>query len=701
MGNTKIFRKPQADWRTYLIAVVTYVLLFVIFLSYYFPDFTFVLTAGKPAPYNIISPIDDQIEDKDRTQAAQDEAASRVPVVYNKNNLVLADSFQKIDILFNLAIAVVRDRTLLTPDERADQFRLYIVSQQDQVGTVPSEQTIKGMIDLNTAQIEDVRMGVEWVVKKLLDEGINEYSVSEIPRKVVSVVNQLGYPPETRSLINQLAPLFIKQNLEIDTEATNANRQVARDSVAPIIREIKKGEIIVKAGEVITTSDIDVFKRVGIARPVRDWRVWLGISLLPLALIVAIALIIYTSKKLHFNEFGQLIFLALLVIFYLATSRILVGVSLFFGLIIVFAFLLGMFFDNTIAVRVIFVVAPFTALFKTIGNTPLSSVAIIAIGFSLIGYLTIFTMPNVKRFLDFLIVGAYAFSGMVFSCVLFVLFAEMPVTIMINNLIVALISGLTQFFLAFGLTPLLEYFTSTTTVFRLLELSDLNHPALKQLIMEAPGTYQHSIFVGNMASVACEQIGANSLVARVGGYYHDLGKIKKPELFIENQPADFENPHDRMTPSASAQFIISHVHDGLEFADKYRIPRIIKDFMISHHGTSTVGYFLRKARNVDPLVDESVYRYDGMIPRTKEQAIVMIADAVESAGRAIQPEASKIDELVERLVNERIQDGQFNSAPISMAELTTVKRVFVRQLAAIRHRRIQYDTGKTSGNGQG
>jgi cyclic-di-AMP phosphodiesterase PgpH len=701
MGNTKIFKKPTADWRTYLIAVSTYIIILLILLSFYFPDFTFVLTAGKPAPYNIISPIDDQIEDVDRTTKARDDAAKSVPTVYNKNNNVLIDSLGKIDIIFNSTIAIIRDRSLFTNDDRVKELRSMLVSQPVALGFMPKDDALQAMVDLNTAQLEDLRYAVILVVNKLLEEGINEVSVPEIPRKVNSVVLQLGYPPDIRALINVLSPYFIRQNMEMDQQATLELQQQARNSVAPIVREVKKGEIIVKAGDIITSTDIDVFKRVGIARPVRDWRIWIGILLLPLALIIAVALIIYTSRKLHFDEHGHLLLLAILIVFYLATARFLVGIETFFAMITLFAFIVAMFFDNTIAVRVIFVVAPFTALFKTIGSSSASSVAIISIGFGLIGYLTIFTMPKVRRFVDFFIVGAYSLGGTILAAVLYALFAELPMMLMISTVTAAIISSLVQFFLGLGLTPLLEYLTGTTTVFRLLELSDLNHPALKQLVMEAPGTYQHSIVVGNMASVACERIGADSLLSRVGGYYHDLGKLKNPQIFIENQPADMDNPLEKLTPSMSANIIIAHTKDGIEIAQKYRIPKVVQEFMITHHGTSAVGYFLNKAKTIDPLVDESTYRYSGIIPKTKEEAIVMMADAVESAGRAVQPEAPKIEGLIDKLIGDRIADGQFADAPISMSELTTIKKVFISQIASFRHRRIQYDTGKENRSGQG
>lgn len=700
MGNTKIFTKPQANWKTFLIAILAYILILIVLLSYYFPDFTFVLKTGIVAPYNIISPIDDQIEDIDRTTQERDKAASRVPDVYNKNNMVLIDSLNKIDIVFNSAGFVVRDRYLLTTQDRLNSLKDILVNQPVQLGFTIKDQILGQVVDLNSAEVEDLRSNVELVVTKLLNEGINELSVPEIPRKIASVSVQLVATNEVRQLTNSISPFFIRQNMEFNNVATAELKQQARNSIAPIIREIKKGEIIVKAGDVITDTDIEVFKRVGISRPIRDWRIWLGILMLPLALITAVALIIHTSKKLHFNEHGNLLFLAFLIVFYLATARYLVGISVFFAMITVFAFLMGMFFDNTIAVRVIFVVAPFTALFKTIGNTPSSSIAIIGIGFGLIGYLTIFTMPKVKRFVDFFIVGAYSIAGTVFASILYALFAELPFLVMANTIMIATISALVQFFLALGLTPLLEYITSTTTVFRLLELSDLNHPALKQLILEAPGTYQHSIVVGNMASVACEKIGANSLQARVGGYYHDLGKLKNPVIFIENQPADCENPHDKLTPSMSANLIINHTTDGIDLADKYRLPVVVKEFMITHHGTSTVSYFLKKAKSVDPLVDESTYRYKGHVPVTREQAIVMMADVVESASRAIQPELPKVESLIDRLINERIADGQFANSPISLAELTQVKRVFITQVASFKHRRIQYETPKESGNGQ-
>jgi cyclic-di-AMP phosphodiesterase PgpH len=239
--------------------------------------------------------------------------------------------------------------------------------------------------------------------------------------------------------------------------------------------------------------------------------------------------------------------------------------------------------------------------------------------------------------------------------------------------------------------PMAEAFTGIETDLTLLEWSDLNRPLMQQLSLEAPGTYAHTVAIANLAEAACRAIGANALLARVGAYYHDIGKIAKPQYFVENQSKG-RNPHDALAPGSSAQIIREHVRNGLELAAEHKLPRALRAFIAEHHGTGTISYFLDKARQgTDNAPDVSSYTYPGPLPQTAETAVVMLADGVEAAARVVnEPTPDKIREVIEHIVRQRIEQGQLADAPITLRQLEIIKDEFTRVLVGMYHNRIDY-----------
>jgi putative nucleotidyltransferase with HDIG domain len=245
--------------------------------------------------------------------------------------------------------------------------------------------------------------------------------------------------------------------------------------------------------------------------------------------------------------------------------------------------------------------------------------------------------------------------------------------------------------LAMGLLPPAEQFTRIDTYLRLLEWSDLNRPLMQRLSVEAPGTYAHTIAMANLAEAACNAIGANGLLARVGTYYHDIGKLKKPLYFVENQPKG-RNPHDKLKPSTSASIIRNHVREGLELAEEYKLPRALRAFITEHHGTGRIQYFLEKAKERgDGGVNATEFIYPGPIPQTAETAVCMLADGVEAAARVLHdPTPAKIRELVEHIVRQRMDQGQLREAPLTLRQIELIKEHFARVLIGMYHNRIDY-----------
>jgi len=262
-----------------------------------------------------------------------------------------------------------------------------------------------------------------------------------------------------------------------------------------------------------------------------------------------------------------------------------------------------------------------------------------------------------------------------------------------------ILNGLASSVVVLGILPIFEYLFGTLTNIRLLELADFHHPLLELLIQEAPGTYHHSLIVGNLSETAAKAIGANALLSRVGAYYHDIGKLQKPEYFSENQNKE-SNKHDTLSPEMSKLVIMNHVKEGSELAKKYRLNPLLIDFIEQHHGNSLVYYFYRRALESpkeDQEVKEEGFRYPGPKPNSKETAIVLLADSVEAAARAIkEPNPAKIEDLVHKVINNKFIDGQLDECDLTLKDLEKISAVFIRLLCGIYHSRTSYPENKTN-----
>jgi len=263
-----------------------------------------------------------------------------------------------------------------------------------------------------------------------------------------------------------------------------------------------------------------------------------------------------------------------------------------------------------------------------------------------------------------------------------------------EHMIFAVANGFLSPLLAYGFLFLIERIFKITTNLTLLELLDFNNKALSNLAMKAPGTFKHSIDVGNLAQAAAEAVGANSLLIRVGAYYHDIGKAEKPEYFIENQLRG-TNKHEKLSPRLSAKVIIAHVKDGIRLANEYKLPSVITDFIPMHHGTSRVEYFyqqaLDQAKENDAEINEADYCYPGPAPNTKETGILMIAEALEAASRSVKnPTQQRIETLVDSIIESRVKSGQLINCPLTFRDLETIKSAMMPVILGSLHERIEY-----------
>ncbi|MDQ3809656.1 MAG: HDIG domain-containing protein, partial [Chloroflexota bacterium] len=259
------------------------------------------------------------------------------------------------------------------------------------------------------------------------------------------------------------------------------------------------------------------------------------------------------------------------------------------------------------------------------------------------------------------------------------------------------VNGILSSLLAVGSFAVLGRLFGILTTMQLLELANPTQPVLRRLLMEAPGTYHHSIMVGNLAERAAEVIGADSLLVRVAAYYHDIGKLERPWAFIENQADSLANVHDTLDPSASAQMIAAHVTDGVKLAEKYGLPARIREMIPQHHGTRTISFFYQQAsERSSEMVDAALFTYPGPRPQTREAAILMLADSTEAAARAARDHSREgIERLVERIIRQRLEEGQFDECNLTLRDVTRIKQSFVTLLFGIYHPRIPYPPSST------
>lgn len=375
--------------------------------------------------------------------------------------------------------------------------------------------------------------------------------------------------------------------------------------------------------------------------------------------------------------------------------------KIFIILILFLSCLFGKIIKN-VTILPIFLVSNLTILFFDI----LTSITILiplnifySINFSdkfvlifLISFVSIFFSMKTKKIInisDYLKIGSYASLTYLIIYISYELInRNFNFTSYLLNSVYIILNPIVSILILLIFVPYLEKILSIPTPVGLVELLNINNPVLKEFITRAPGSYQHSLNVSTLAQVAADSIGEDPLLAKVCAYYHDIGKMERPDFFIENNPQF--NPHDSISPSLSALIIISHVKEGVELAKKYNLPKIIVDAIKEHHGTTFVTYFYSKAKQIDPQIDESTFRYPGPIPSSKISGIIMLADAVEASVRGEKIESENFSDFVNDVIDSKISDGQLDNSNLSFKDILKIKDAFIKTLTSMYHERISY-----------
>lgn len=491
-------------------------------------------------------------------------------------------------------------------------------------------------------------------------------------------------------LARRLVPTSIPDQL-----LTEAARNAAAAAVRPVMTFVQAGQLIVREGDTLTANQLSLLQATGLYDPrAVEFRqmIWTVLGSLLLGAVFALALMLVWRFVAPRVVFRQFLFLAVLTFVVMVGQRYALGISQ------------SLIFLPVLPLVVSILVSRSAAILWGVWSSVLFSFLVpagteFALGTAVVGSIAAAWFAPQQRSRPSLLVAGAA-SGAIAVVVLAamsLLLGGYTVVAVITAAAWLLVGGAVAGMVGMALLSVAEDQFGFLTDFQLLELSNPSTPLLQRLLLEAPGTYQHSLVISNLVEQAVQRIGGNALLARVGALYHDVGKLKRPSFFVENQFGT-ENPHDRLSPHLSYLIITAHVRDGVELLQEYGLPAELVRFVQEHHGTTVLSYFYKRALEATPSLDELNFRYPGPKPRSRETAVLMLADAVESASRTMQgANQSDIRALIDRLVEQRLRDGQLSESNLNFDDLEKIKATFERLLSAILHRRISYPTPEEIG----
>jgi putative nucleotidyltransferase with HDIG domain len=476
--------------------------------------------------------------------------------------------------------------------------------------------------------------------------------------------------------------------------------------VAPRTFE-SNGTLIAAEGDVVSESDLDVIQDDGLLKNKITFSGTFAAVVFAVIGAAGLALYLYLFQPREVNNPGRLVMVGLLTVLWVAGAKVFLSLTLpdndrlFLSYMLPVAaapMIIAALLDGGLAVflaGLLAALSTFAGFHLADARNPLAGEPFdglqMVVSFLFGSLAGIFAVRHAERVNHYVMAGVTV--GLVTFASLFAFWLLAPERAEIDLLWMlgaSAFGGIGAAILTIGATVVLGYTFGVTTRIQLMELAQLSHPLLRDLQERAPGTFHHSVLVGNLAERAADLVGADPLLVRVGCYFHDIGKIARPAFYIENQ-SEGENPHDRLRPHESARYVAEHVRYGLEVSARHRVPARVRAFIPEHHGTRLVTYFYRKASELDPNVDAEKFRYPGPRPQSKETAIVMLADSTEAVVRASKDRShERIDQLVEGIIAERVAEGQMDDSDLTLRDLKTIGESFKSTLRGIYHPRIEY-----------
>ncbi len=658
---------------------------------------TSLIVTGQPSPVTLEAPRSISFSSEVRTRAEQTAAENQVAPQY-RTDTDIPDQQRRALVAALDAIAQIRANPSLGVDGQVAG----ITTQSEPPMTAAQAQTVLNFSDDEWQRIYDETRRLYDGVLNDRNNALTEEDVEELRERELPTTPDLpGVSEEQREIILHFVASFLKPNRFVDLAATERLRAEARTAVSPVQVSIARGQNVVRRGEIVTEEDFEALTELGLVRGAGGLLATMQMLLLgALTAWLFATYVNYCQETLWHNGRGLSVVGGLLAVALFAGRLMLPGwgEAPYAFPLATMSILITILFNGQLALVATLAIAPL------IGLQHEQSVALgltLALG-SAAGS---FTAQRARRTSQFAVVGLSVAVATALAALVFWVDASDDANDLAQIMLFSVVNGGLASILALGVHHFLGRIAGVVTPLELMELSHPNQPLLRRLMREAPGTYHHSMVVGNLAEVAAENIGADSLLTRVGAYYHDVGKLLRPYFFTDNQH-DRSNVHDVLDAKTSASIIIDHVREGAKLARDNGLPQRVVDFIPQHHGTNLVSYFYQRALQEDEEADIEAFRYPGPKPQTREAAIMMLADGVEATVRAkaqagklrpARPEENgdvgagqTITEIVDQIVAERIASGQLDEAPLTLHDISVIKESFVQTLQGIYHPRVDY-----------
>lgn len=646
------------------------------------------ITENGVSKKTIIAKKDIKIIDTQKTELIKRDVANKIrPVVTPVEDEYIKSSLKE---LFE---NIKRIRTQNSKyDSKYRELSAYLEIQDEQ----KKENVVNFLLNTNATNLTTVFNDAKYILDELLSSGVNETDIDSLASDSYLAL-KLGHNLKTGQTkpISGLIEHAIIPNLIIDEYATEIARKNAKSLVKPYYVTFKKGEKIVTPGEPLTQVKREALKKSGYSAFELNKGGILGVFFL--TCLAMVFLVLYTRK--YEKKFFTPQYMAIIGAFSILLTYICVLISPldsvhnYYMPFPAFTIIIAVFTNPIVAFLASILLLALLSL--TLLFDPQTTVVFI-FATTMAAY-SVSKICYTKRFdiikcgievglITFLAVGlATLFEGQ---------FEAIKNLSFVKDAIAGFLNGLFSSIIALGVLPIIENMFKIVTPYGLIELADHNQELLSKLQYKAPGTYHHSLMVANLCEAAAEAIGANPILARVGAFYHDIGKLKRPLFFIENQSYfGIENPHTKLNPRLSKMVITSHTKDGVELAKEYGLPQVIIDFIQQHHGEGLAGHFYKLAVDLEGKenVQEDQFRYPGPKPLMKETAILMLADAVESAVRSLKnPSQEQIENMINKIITERLNDGQLSDSPLTLRDIKLIANTFNRILRGMQHDRIKY-----------
>ncbi|EGT0691578.1 HDIG domain-containing protein [Clostridium perfringens] len=618
-----------------------------------------------------------EIIDESATEARKKEAEEKVDKQYSLRTDVQKQSEEKIKGFFSSVEKVL-------VQDKPEEEKAKLIPRAPFKITDAQANKIASMNEQSTKKLESVCIdGLNKAYEAPIEDG-NEQDLKEAKKEYTDFISSSDLSDSEKAIALNFVNV-VEPNFFYDKEKTDELIKETLKQVPPVM--IKKNQIVVSEGEPVTAHQLELLGTLGLLSDSAS-ALYIYIALGVLVIIVMYLQYGYIHKYYPAinKEFSKIVMISILNVFPVILARLFGMMSNYIIPLACMPMLITLLLNYKISL--VFSMLNVILIGGAVGFNP--NIIILAILNVVLGGTLLRKMQQRNDILYSSITVAVLSSILTFS--VGTLTTNNFMEILADSTFAAagaILSGI----LTIGVLPFFESTFDIVTNAKLLELSNPNNPLLKKLLMEAPGTYHHSILVANLAELAAEQVGGNPLLARIGAYYHDVGKTKRPYFFRENQFGK-KNPHDRLKPEVSSKIIISHVKDGSELAKEYNLPKTIHDFIVTHHGETLVKYFYLTVKNNSENpeeVKEEDFKYPGPKPMSKEQGIVMLADSTEAAVRSInEPTEEKIEKMVNNIIDDKLASGQLDNCDLTLRDISKIKKCFLKALNGIHHERIEY-----------